>query len=178
MIMSNDCRDEKQSNESIAVDSLHYAPTDAQQSAVMRAAFTALRMQNKHRCSVSIMLTDDVTIHEYNRNYRSVDRPTDVLSFAANEGDELLSPPDGFLGDIMISVPRAEEQAASLGHSTERELMFLTVHGILHLLGYDHMNPDDEAVMLERQREIISDLTDGESASVNEKTEEFGEEAE
>ena len=105
---------------------------------------------------VSIVLTDDETIHAYNREYRDVDRATDVLSFPADEGDEILSIPDDFLGDIMISVPRAAEQGAALGHSTERELMFLTVHGVLHLLGFDHMRPEDETVMLEHQRRIMS----------------------
>lgn len=105
---------------------------------------------------VSIVLTDDETIHVYNREYRDVDRATDVLSFPADEGDEILSIPDDFLGDIMISVPRAAEQGAALGHSTERELMFLTVHGVLHLLGFDHMRPEDETVMLEHQRRIMS----------------------
>lgn len=115
--------------------------------------FPLLQLRVRPGAGVSIVLTDDETIHAYNREYRDVDRATDVLSFPADEGDEILSIPDDFLGDIMISVPRAAEQGAALGHSTERELMFLTVHGVLHLLGFDHMRPEDETVMLEHQPE-------------------------
>ena len=117
------------------------------------AVIEAENASGRHPC---IVLTDDQTIHAYNRDYRNVDRPTDVLSFPADEGDELTAPPDGFLGDVIISVDTAKRQAAELGHSVEREIAFLTVHGMLHLLGYDHIDPDDEAVMTARQREIIT----------------------
>ena len=124
-------------------------------SAVELAANAALKHENAESRFLSVVLTTDENIHEYNREYRSVDRPTDVLSFPADEGDDLLAPPDGFLGDIMISIPRAREQAKALGHSTEREILFLTVHGVLHLLGYDHMRPEDEQIMLPVQRSIV-----------------------
>lgn len=107
---------------------------------------------------ISIVLTDDETIHGYNRDFRGVDRPTDVLSFPASEGEELIGIPDGHLGDIMISVETAERQAKELGHSTEREIAFLAVHGTLHVLGYDHMSPEDEEIMTARQREIIAGI--------------------
>jgi probable rRNA maturation factor len=107
---------------------------------------------------ISIVLTDDETIHGYNRDFRGVDRPTDVLSFPASEGEELIGIPDGHLGDIMISVETAERQAKELGHSTEREIAFLAVHGTLHVLGYDHMTPEDEEIMTARQREIIAGI--------------------
>ena len=107
---------------------------------------------------ISIVLTDDETIHDYNRDFRGVDRPTDVLSFPASEGEELIGIPDGHLGDIMISVETAERQAKELGHSTEREIAFLAVHGTLHVLGYDHMTPEDEEIMTARQREIIAGI--------------------
>ena len=131
-------------------------PTLSQINAV-RTACEAVAKAEKAECRfASIVLTNDETIHIYNREFRNVDRPTDVLSFPADEGDDLIAPPDGFLGDIMISVPTAIRQGAELGHSTERELAFLTVHGMLHLLGYDHMEPSDEEVMFARQREIMA----------------------
>ena len=127
-------------------------------SAVELAANAALKHENAESRFLSVVLTTDENIHEYNREYRSVDRTTDVLSFPADEGDDLLAPPDGFLGDIMISIPRAREQAKALGHSTEREILFLTVHGVLHLLGYDHMRPEDEQIMLPVQRSIVEGI--------------------
>ena len=127
-------------------------------SAVELAANAALKHENAESRFLSVVLTTDENIHEYNREYRSVDRPTDVLSFPADEGDDLLAPPDGFLGDIMISIPRAREQAKALRHSTEREILFLTVHGVLHLLGYDHMRPEDEQIMLPVQRSIVEGI--------------------
>lgn len=137
---------------------VEYDATDAQIEAVCTAVRAALSAESAPDRFVSVVLTGDDTIHEYNSDYRNVDRATDVLSFPADEGDPLLAPPDGFLGDIMISVPRAAEQGQSLGHSTERELMFLSVHGVLHLLGYDHIEPEDEAIMLQKQREIMSSI--------------------
>ena len=127
-------------------------------SAVELAANAALKHENAESRFLSVVLTTDENIHEYNREYRSVDRTTDVLSFPADEGDDLLAPPDGFLGDIMISIPRAREQAKALGHSTEREILFLTVHGVLHLLGYDHMRPEAEQIMLPVQRSIVEGI--------------------
>lgn len=127
-------------------------------SAVELAANAALKHENAESRFLSVVLTTDENIHEYNREYRSVDRPTDVLSFPTDEGDDLLAPPDGFLGDIMISIPRAREQAKALGHSTEREILFLTVHGVLHLLGYDHMRPEDEQIMFPVQRSIVEGI--------------------
>ena len=128
-------------------------------SAVELAVNAALKHENAESRFLSVVLTTDENIHEYNREYRSVDRPTDVLSFPADEGDDLLAPPDGFLGDIMISIPRAREQAKALGHSTEREILFLTVHGVLHLLGYDHVNGGLEQVrMREREEAVLAKL--------------------
>ena len=138
------------------VSSESFEPTKEQLRAVKSAAGAALGFENASERFASIVLTDDETIHRYNRDYRGVDRPTDVLSFPSDEGDPLEAPPDGFLGDIMISVQRAAQQGSELGHSTEREIAFLTVHGMLHLLGYDHMQPDDEELMLSRQRAIMS----------------------
>lgn len=128
------------------------------EDAVRLAVEATLKHEGSEERFLSVVLTNDKVIHEYNRNFRSVDRPTDVLSFPADEGEDLLVPPDGFLGDIMISVQRANEQGNALGHSMEREILFLTVHGVLHLLGYDHMRQEDEMKMLSVQREIVGSI--------------------
>ncbi len=110
---------------------------------------------------VSITLTNNEYIHELNREYRHIDRPTDVLSFALNESEEpaIENGPDiNVLGDLVISVERAEEQAADYGHSVRREIAFLTVHGMLHLLGYDHMEEADRLEMEQEQRYVMDQL--------------------
>ena len=106
----------------------------------------------------SVLLTDAFGIQSLNRDYRNVDAVTDVLTFPAWEGEPLSAPPDGYLGDIAICVPRAVEQADVYEHSLKREIMFLTVHGALHLLGYDHMQAEDEAIMFAKQDKILMDL--------------------
>ena len=109
---------------------------------------------------VSITLTDDVYIHALNKKYRGIDRPTDVLSFALTESEE----PDyeteapETLGDLVISFSRAKAQAKEYGHSVKREIAFLTVHGMLHLLGYDHMEERDRIEMEEEQRYVMKSL--------------------
>ena len=107
---------------------------------------------------VSLTLTDDEGIHELNREYRGVDRPTDVLSFPQFEADEEIE--FGVtLGDIVISLPRMAEQAANFGHSQKREFCFLFVHGLLHLLGYDHeISEDEEKLQFGRQQQILDSL--------------------
>lgn len=110
---------------------------------------------------VSITLTDNPHIHEINREYRNVDRPTDVISFALNEGDEPEIEgeiPVNMLGDIIISVEKAIEQAKEYGHSTRRELAFLTVHGMLHLLGYDHIEEADRVEMHKEEDFVMTKL--------------------
>lgn len=107
---------------------------------------------------VCVLITDEEEIQRLNAGYRNIDRVTDVLTFPAWEGEAILCPPDGYLGDIAICYERAEEQAAEFGHSLERELAFLAAHGALHLLGYDHMKPEDEQKMIARQDEILNEL--------------------
>ena len=127
-------------------------PADIEEN-VRAAAEKAAELYGVPTAEVSITLTDNAYIHELNRQYRKIDRPTDVLSFALNEGVEPEvkdGPAINVLGDIIISVERAQEQAADYGHSLRREMAFLTVHGMLHLLGYDHM---EEAERAEMQRE-------------------------
>ncbi len=104
-----------------------------------------------------MVLTDDATVHELNRTYRGVDRPTDVLSFPQREG-EGADPQDMVLGDIVISVDRVEAQAEEFGHSFDRELAFLSVHGLLHLLGWDHQKPDEERRMMAKTEEILGGI--------------------
>lgn len=105
--------------------------------------------------NVTVLLTTEDEIRSLNARFREIDRVTDVLTFPAWEGEALLAPPDGYLGDIAICVRRAEEQAEEYGHSLERELAFLAVHGGLHLLGYDHMVREDEVIMRSKQTEIL-----------------------
>ena len=111
---------------------------------------------------VSVLVADDAQLHELNRDYRGVDAPTDVLSFASEEeapgGQAFVRPPDAprYLGDIALSYERVVAQAAEYGHSRERELAFLVVHGVLHLLGYDHeRGPEDEAAMRAREEAVM-----------------------
>jgi probable rRNA maturation factor len=124
---------------------------------IARAATAALESGDAHG-DVCILITDAEEIQTLNRNYRKTDRVTDVLTFPAWEGEAILCPKDEYLGDIAICYERAQEQAAEYGHSLERELAFLAVHGALHLLGYDHMTPVDEKKMFAKQREILCGL--------------------
>ena len=110
---------------------------------------------------VSVALCDDATIHQLNRDFRKVDRPTDVLSFALNEGEEpeiVDGPAEELLGDIIISVDTLERQAEEYGHSLERELAYLTIHGFLHLMGYDHETEDDKLEMRKEEEVVLSAL--------------------
>lgn len=110
---------------------------------------------------VSVTFVDNDTIQELNREHRNKDSATDVLSFAMLEGEEMADLPEGEplpLGDIIISLERCQEQAADYGHSYERELGFLTAHGMLHLLGYDHQTPEEEAAMMAKTEEILGEL--------------------
>ena len=112
---------------------------------------------------ISVSIVDNKYIHEINRDYRKIDRETDVISFAFLDGDDsrsekLHSKSIVPLGDIYISLEKAKEQAESYGHSLERELLFLFTHGLLHLLGYDHMKKEDEEIMFPLQDEILSKI--------------------
>lgn len=110
---------------------------------------------------VSVVLVDDDYIQELNRTYRGKDMPTDVLSFALNEGEEpeiIDAPADYMLGDIIISLETAQRQAHEFGHGLEREVAYLAVHGMLHLLGYDHETDEDRQVMREQEEKILAAL--------------------
>ena len=108
---------------------------------------------------ISVLLCDNEHIHQLNKEYRNIDRPTDVLSFALNEGeDETTGEEQLLLGDIVISVERTAEQAVEYGHSFERELAYLTTHGMLHILGYDHMTEEDKQEMRTEEEFILQEL--------------------
>ena len=130
---------------------------------IRRAIRTALSYEQFTRpCELSVTFTDNEGIRELNREYRKIDRATDVLSFPQFdfEAGEVL-PKEGpvALGDIVLSLERAEEQAKEFGHSFSRETAFLTVHSVLHLLGYDHERGETEdADMRARQREIMEQM--------------------
>jgi probable rRNA maturation factor len=110
---------------------------------------------------VGLVFTDSETVKQLNRDYRGVDEPTDVLAFnmlPQKAGDDsFVLPPDGVtrLGEIIISYPQAVEQAREQGHSPKKELALLVIHGILHLLGYDHVEPEEEAKMRAREKELL-----------------------
>ena len=119
---------------------------------IERAAQVALAHESAEG-DISVVLSDNPRLRELNREYLGIDAPTDVLSFPASETD----PETGahYLGDILISVPRAEEQAQSAGHALEAEVQLLVVHGVLHLLGYDHAEAKEKAKMWKTQAEIL-----------------------
>lgn len=122
-----------------------------------RAAHAALTHESESLdCELSIVLTDEARLHELNLNYLGIDAPTDVLSFPASETD----PETGarYIGDILISIPRAQSQADAAGHALESEVQLLVVHGVLHLLGHDHAEPEDKARMWKAQAEILESL--------------------
>ncbi|KOO52210.1 rRNA maturation RNase YbeY [Viridibacillus arvi] len=121
---------------------------------------------------LSVTFVTNEAIHEINRQYRQKDAPTDVISFALEEMGEgevkiIAEGMPRILGDIIISIDRTKEQADEYGHSFERELGFLAVHGFLHLLGYDHMVPEDEKVMFGKQDKILESY--GLSRDANER---------
>jgi len=121
------------------------------------AARAALEQQSEAADSdLTIVLTDDDQIHELNRDYLGLDNPTDVLSFPAQEIDPETGVP--YLGDILISLPRATEQARIAGHTLAAETQLLVVHGILHLLGHDHAEAEEKAKMWTAQAEVLERL--------------------
>lgn len=118
---------------------------------------------DEKKCEISISFVDEKKIRELNRNFRSIDKTTDVLSFPIedffNEDRKtLLKKPYLMLGDVVICLDVARKQAKELGHSFEREIMYLTCHSILHLLGYDHMEDEDKKIMRAREKEVMKNL--------------------
>lgn len=107
---------------------------------------------------LSLIIVDNTQIHEINKQYRQIDRPTDVISFASLEGEVFEHEEEIELGDIFISIDKMKEQASEYAHSELREFSFLFTHGLLHLLGYDHMNTEDEQMMFQLQDEILNEI--------------------
>ena len=102
----------------------------------------------------NIIFVDNEEIHRINKEWRGIDRVTDVISFALEDNEEVKEE-HRVLGDIYISLDKAKEQAKEYGHSLKRELCFLSIHGLLHLLGYDHMEKEEEKIMFDKQKEIL-----------------------
>ena len=118
----------------------------------------ALKTEKVENAIMNVIIINNEKIHEINREYRGIDRPTDVISFALEDDKTFIATTFRVLGDIYISIDKVHEQAELYNHSFRRELSFLTVHGILHLLGYDHMEKEDEIVMFKKQDDILSEL--------------------
>ena len=127
---------------------------------IMRAADVVGGLYGVENSELSITLTDDENIHALNKKYRGIDRATDVLSFAFRESDEpeVIGADFDILGDVIISLERAKVQAQEFGHSFLREIIFLEVHGLLHLLGYDHIADDERQEMEAEQKFIMTKL--------------------
>ncbi len=142
--------------------------TDELKAAVEKVCLYALEYEEcNFDAEISITFTDNENIRLINKEHRDIDAPTDVLSFPMLEFDEEGNVTDDsfeydgdeiVLGDIVISLERASEQAENYGHSLVREVAFLTAHSMLHLLGYDHMSEDEEKVMFGKQEEILNNL--------------------
>ncbi len=152
-------------NIALQIDSRYEKEIDS--TTLTKLIRATLESESILQAELSLVITDDTTIQDLNRTYRHVDAPTDVLAFSANEQEtdanfitateaelEILQ----YLGDIIVSYPTATRQAARLGHSVMAELSLLTVHGVLHLLRYDHTNPEDKKVMWQKQQKLLKDF--------------------
>ena len=115
----------------------------------------ALKYKKLNNVVFNVIFTDNETIRKINKEYRGIDRETDVISFALEDNEEITFEFGRLLGDIYISVPKMKSQAKEYGHSEKREMSFLVIHGLLHLLGYDHMTKEDEEVMFKEQELIL-----------------------
>jgi probable rRNA maturation factor len=116
----------------------------------------AISYEKLDNIEFNIIIVDNDTIHDLNKQYRNVDRPTDVISFALEDNMDVSLENIRLLGDIYISIDKAKQQANDYGHSFLREVAFLSIHGFLHLLGYDHMNEKEELEMFEKQELILN----------------------
>ncbi len=115
-----------------------------------------LKEEKVNNAFFSVVLVDEKTIQDINRDYRGIDKVTDVISFAFEDNDKKEYNNIRILGEIYICIPRMKEQAVMYGHSEVREIAFLGVHGLLHLLGYDHMKKEDEEIMFGKQEMILN----------------------
>ena len=117
----------------------------------------AIKHQKIENAIINIIIVDENKIRELNKNYRNKDSVTDVISFALEDDKTFINKDFRILGDIYICLKKAKDQALEYGHSFLRELSFLSIHGLLHLLGYDHMNEKDEKIMFELQERILDE---------------------
>lgn len=118
----------------------------------------AVKKEKLKNVEFNVIIVDNNYIHKLNKEYRNIDRVTDVITFALEDDDVVISAGDTrVLGDIYISIDKAKEQAVNYGHSFERELIFLAVHGFYHLLGYDHMNVEEEKIMFSKQEAVLDE---------------------
>ena len=115
----------------------------------------AIKCEKVENVIFNVIIVDSEKIQEINKTYRGIDRVTDVISFALEDNEDIVYDDFRLLGDIYICIDKIYSQAEEYGHSVLRELSFLTIHGFLHLLGYDHMNEEDEKIMFKRQEEIL-----------------------
>lgn len=138
--------------------------SDLHRALILSAATAALTYESFERdCEIEVLFADLTEMQEINREQRDIDRPTDVLSFPMEEDpfNAETDPETGsvFLGSMVLCLPKAEAQAAEYGHSLEREIAFLTVHSVLHLLGYDHeLGEREESEMFKKQEEILKEM--------------------
>ncbi len=130
---------------------------DKIESAINESIRICLQEENRDlNYEVSVSFVDNEEIRQLNKDYRNVDRPTDVLSFPLDEYD--YNSNYHILGDIIISTDKVIEQATEFGHSVLREIIYLTVHSMFHLLGYDHMNDDDKKIMREKEKFVLKEI--------------------
>lgn len=115
----------------------------------------AIKCEKLGNVIFNVIIVDEEKIHELNKEYRGIDRPTDVITFALEDNEDIVYEDFRLLGDIYICLEKVYSQAEEYGHSVLRELSFLTIHGFLHLLGYDHMTEEEEKIMFKRQEEIL-----------------------
>ena len=124
---------------------------------VEKVLYSAMDKEGLEDTAFNLIIVDNEYIHELNKNYRGIDRETDVITFALEDEDSLVvGDNERILGDIYISIDRARSQAVDYGHSFLRELSFLAVHGFYHLLGYDHQTEEEEKIMFGKQEEVLS----------------------
>jgi probable rRNA maturation factor len=126
---------------------------------LISAAQATLEAEGHRNGQLTLLVTDNETLHRLNQTYLGIDAPTDVLSFGG-ESPDFVNPPDTevYLGDVVIAYPQAEAQATAAGHPIQAELALLVIHGMLHLMGYDHVAPEDKVAMWKRQAEVLAQL--------------------
>jgi probable rRNA maturation factor len=149
--------------EKIVVEIDENYATEVDANDLGRAIVAALLAEDRPEAEVTLLVTDDEAVAAYNQQYRGVEGPTDVLSFAAQEPTPgFITAPEmaAYLGDIVIALPFTRRQAAALNRTLIAELRLLAVHGVLHLLGYDHAEPEEEAIMWAKQDAILAGLAD------------------